>query len=91
MTVPFKDFCRNPQISPNPQLITFTTEILNGKLHFLCSVVTKCEKVGGAYYYKIIYCRKFILIIVIKLTIKIFAETKIKISYHYMASVYETL
>ena len=29
---------------PNPDLVTFTEEILNGKLHFLCSVLTDLYK-----------------------------------------------
>ena len=26
-------------MGPNPDLVTFTEEILNGKLHFLCSAI----------------------------------------------------
>ena len=44
-------------MGPNPQetadLVTFTEDILNGKLHFLCSENACLERVSCSFIYKI--------------------------------------
>ena len=35
-----------PSPQESPDLVTFTEEILNGKLHFLCSDIIRCLAIG---------------------------------------------
>ena len=56
MKFSIKDFfSKCDQIRRKLDLVTFTEEIVNGKLHFLCSVLSSKEKCLASAYCRIIH------------------------------------